>query len=273
VPDDLISKAESLFIERLENWFTYIFRNTNLPSHDITHHRRVWRYAKELIKSLSETGYDTTDDLTCKLIIACYLHDSGMALDRGPKHGTYSREFCLRFLTDNDLDIDNFSDVPEVISRHDDKEYIIKGIPTDLITILSVSDDLDALGLTGIYRYSEIYIERGTDLKKIGDLVLKNIALRYNHFIESFGFDKNLVKKHKKRYNEVVSFFEEYNRQVKDYQFNGNELSGNCGVIEVIANTIKRKQFSIEDIIKTGVNEDDEKVKVFFSKLEIELES
>ena len=273
MPDDLISKAELLYKEKLESWFIHIFSDTNLPSHDITHHRRVWCYTKKLIRTLSESRYDLAKDLPSKLIIASYLHDSGMAIDRGPKHGTYSREFCLRFFIEYNLDIENFSDVPEVISLHDDKEYIYKGSPTDLITILSVSDDLDALGLTGIYRYSEIYIERGTDLKKLGDLVLKNIASRYNHFIESFGFDKQLVKKHKKRYNEVVNFFEEYNKQVKDYQFNVNELSGNCGVIEVIANTIKQKPFSIEEIISNGVKEKDEIIKDFFRKLKIELES
>ena len=38
----------------------------------------------------------------------------------------------------------------------------------NLLTILSVADDLDAFGFIGIYRYSEIYLTRGIDPEKIG---------------------------------------------------------------------------------------------------------
>ena len=48
------------------------------------------------------------------------------------------------------------------------KIILIDGINNDLLTILSVSDDLDAFGYIGIYRYTEIYLTRGIDPEKIG---------------------------------------------------------------------------------------------------------
>ena len=42
-----------------------------------------------------------------------------------------------------------------------EKIYLRRQDRNDLLTVLSVADDLDAFGFTGIYRYSEIYLTRG----------------------------------------------------------------------------------------------------------------
>ena len=58
----------------------------------------------------------------------------------------------------------------------------------DLLNILSVADDLDAFGYTGIYRYSEIYLTRGISPKEIGNLIRENASRRYHNFEKIFGF-------------------------------------------------------------------------------------
>ena len=42
--------------------------------------------------------------------------------------------------------------------------------------MLSVADDLDAFGFTGIYRYSEIYLMRGINPNQLGHLIIENAA-------------------------------------------------------------------------------------------------
>jgi HD superfamily phosphodiesterase len=268
---ELLEKAESDYKNKIEVFFSHVFRQTFLPSHDLTHHKRVWNWAKELLNSLNLRGIEVSGDLTLKLLIGCYLHDSGMAVDKGDRHGVHSRLFCTRFLENNDLNISEFHDLLEVVEHHDDKGYNETSGPEELSTLLSVADDLDAFGKTGIYRYSEIYLERNKDLRKLGYLVLENVAGRYQHFIETFGYDKELVKRELNRYKEVENFFIEYNRQSKDYEFGGKSISGNCGVIEVIASTIKPGPYTFDDIIHKGMCERDETIRIFYRKLSLEI--
>ena len=42
-----------------------------------------------------------------------------------------------------------------------EKNIPVASKPNELLTILSVADDLDAFGFSGIFRYSEIYLIRG----------------------------------------------------------------------------------------------------------------
>ena len=172
--------------------------------------------------------------------------------------------FCRRFLEENNLDLELFKDLLSVVENHDDKEYFnkVKGKPVDLFTILSVSDDLDAFGITGIYRYSEIYLSRGINNKELGSLILENVAKRYQYFNNSFSFDNELLEKHTIRYNLVMDFFSEFNQTSK---------SGNFGVIEVIAETIRNKTYSINDIISNGLKTNDKSIIDFFRKLAQEI--
>jgi hypothetical protein len=259
---ELLNEVELKFKNRLEDYFSLIFKDIIIPSHDLTHHRRVWIYAKELLQSLNKHCINTHKDITEKLIIGCYLHDSGMAICSGKKHGYHSMLFCRSFLDENNLDPELFKDLLSVVENHDDKEYFNKGKAVDLFTILSVSDDLDAFGITGIYRYSEIYLSRGINIKELGSLILENVAKRYQYFNNSFSFDKELLEKHTIRYNMVVDFFSEFNQTSK---------SGNFGVIEVIDETIRNKTYSINDIISNGLKTNDKSIVDFFRKLAQEI--
>jgi HD superfamily phosphodiesterase len=263
--------TELKYKNKLEEYFSQIFRDIILPSHDLSHHKRVWNFAKELLQSLNNQNIEIRDDIPEKLIIGCYLHDSGMAIDRGIRHGHHSMLFCRRFLENNKLDVSDFTGLLSVLEKHDEKDYSTNGRPEDLFTILSAADDLDALGITGIYRYSEIYLARGKSIKELGPLVQENVAKRYDHFAGAFSQDSYLINKHKLRYNQVEDFFSEFNRLSGEYKFDGNAISGNCGVIEIIASRIKNKHYSINDIIADGLQSEDVIITDFYKRLAGEL--
>ena len=94
---ELLKEVEFKSKNRLEDYFSLIFKDVIIPSHDLTHHRRVWIYAKELLQSLNKHGIKIQKDILEQLIIGCYLHDSGMAMDSGIKHGHYSMFFLQTF--------------------------------------------------------------------------------------------------------------------------------------------------------------------------------
>lgn len=267
----LLKEAETGFQKKLEDYFTSIFSETNIPSHDLNHHRRVWYYAKELLASLDAYGIEVKDTYPEKLIIGCYLHDSGMSVDSGLKHGHHSALLCKKFLETNNLDVASFADLLSAIENHDNKEYTNKGKPGDLLTLLSVSDDLDAFGVVGVYRYSEIYLKRARKLKELGFLVLVNIASRFSNFSRIFSFDQKLVARHKERYQVVEDFFNEYNRLTEKHIFGSDNISGNCGIIELIAQSIENENHSINRLVMKGIKSKNQEVRKFYNELASEI--
>jgi hypothetical protein len=208
-----------------------------------------------------------------KLIIASYLHDLGMSADTGPRHGIKSRMLCEEFLRKYNLSECEFMDVLQAIENHDNKEYSPSGQEDNLLTILSVADDLDAFGLIGIYRYIEIYLTRHMPIRDLGYLINENSTNRYSHFVTSFGSDRALVEKHGSRYQIIITFFNEYNKQCNDYQFDASLPSGHCGVAEIIQNMIELNL--TPDQLYSHVKEisDDKVLNWYFSGLKNELSS
>jgi len=243
----LIESAENKYKQILEEYFISVYNENSLSSHGIDHHRRVWGYSKELLQLKAFKTTEQISQLPSKLIIACYLHDIGMSVDPGAKHGKHSRKLCLQFLTKNNLPESDFSEVLEAIEYHDNKDYNNNIHSDDLLTFLSVSDDLDAFGYTGIFRYVEIYLIRGIIPEKIGFMIRENAKKRYNNFLDTFESESEIVQKHIKRFNILDNFFIRYNEQLPSYQFGTKNLSGFCGVIEVIMflmkNNLQLKDF------------------------------
>lgn len=237
-----IESAELRFKQIVEDFFISIYDDKSLSSHGIDHHRRVWSYAKELLPLVAGQQPVSISQLPSKLIIASYLHDIGMSVDPGIRHGHHSRDLCIQFLTNNHLPENEYQDVLEAIENHDRKDYTGNTSVNDLLTILSVADDLDAFGFTGIYRYSEIYLTRGINPEEIGHLIKDNAGKRFDNFVKTFGFADELVLKHKKRFDILDNFFNEYNNQVISYKFGGQHPAGYCGVIEVLLNLINNKK-------------------------------
>ncbi|NMC38485.1 MAG: HD domain-containing protein [Bacteroidales bacterium] len=258
--NNLISGSEKRYRKKLENFFTLKWGDTFLWSHGLDHHKRVWHYAKELLAAsasvvagrnkFSETNVsDEPGNIdTDKLIMACYLHDLGMAADKGTRHGYLSREFGRIFLDEERLKIHEFTDLLDALEFHDNKEY--KNDPStgnELLKILSVADDLDAFGYIGIYRFLEIYLARRIDASVIGSEILKNAAGRFRYFEINYRHYDELYKKHKKRYMILDDFFSCHARQ-NGKGANENALENNSGGITEFFSKINNIRCTPEDI-------------------------
>lgn len=265
-----IASAENQYKQILEDFFMSVYDEKQLPSHGIDHHRRVWKYAKEILELLPPDN-DRFSDLPEKLIVACYMHDIGMAVDQGEKHGKQSRIFCSRLLANNNLPESDWDDVLDAIENHDKKEYEDNAENSDLLTLLSVSDDLDAFGFIGIYRYIEIYLTRRTDPHKMGYLIRENAETRFENFEETFVSQRMFVKKHRLRFNIIDNFFSKYNEQVISYNFGTNHPSGYCGVIELILRMKNDESDLMEYLTENVVNKYDPVIRNFLEGLKSEI--
>jgi HD superfamily phosphodiesterase len=263
-----IGTSETKYKTLLEIFFKKIFDETFLPSHGIDHHRRVWNFAKEILQHLENHGFESDQLLTDNLIIACYLHDSGMSVDAGFNHGLEGRRICERFLSENKLPVFEFSEAVLAIEHHDNKEYAIINRPDNLLTILSVADDLDAFGFAGIYRYLEIYIARNKSMAELGDLIISNCENRFNNFLRTYGFITQFRDKHSGRYEIITSFFQSYNQQVGSYVFDNQNTAGYCGVAEIIAQILKEKKPGFPPIL---LSHPDPVIQWFFVELKNEM--
>lgn len=209
-----IEFAEKKYRQLLEEFFNDKWGSSTLYSHDIDHHRRVWHYAKELLNYISSDVKNNEPLFPQKLLIACYLHDLGMSVDPEVRHGIHSRELCRLFLLKNNLAESVFGDVLDAVEHHDDKEYKTQGFNNnEILKILSVADDLDAFGYTGIYRYLEIYIARNIRPEVIGYEIRKNALGRFQNFELKYGNFPELIEKHRKRFLILYDFFACYNKE------------------------------------------------------------
>ena len=267
-----IASSETKYKNILEEFFREIFDISFLPSHGIDHHRRVWQYAKDVLYQLDDHGFQIEESLTDKLIITCFLHDVGMSVDPGFRHGAEGRKICERFLSQNKLFSEEYSDVLHAIEHHDDKEYTIINQPGDLLAILSAADDLDAFGFTGVYRYLEVYIARNTPLQELGYLIIENIQNRFQNFLRTYGFASGLVEKHTKRYSIVCSFFNSYNQHVPFYDFDSQLAIGYCGIAAIVMQKLIGDQ-SDRNIMSQFINYPDPVIQWFFAELKNEFEA
>jgi hypothetical protein len=265
-----IESSEKKFRNLLEEFFRKIYNNSFLPSHGIGHHQRVWHYAKEILHTIRDNGFETEPDLTDKLIISCFLHDSGMVVDPGINHGPESRKFCERFLYENNITETDFTDVLDTITNHDNKEYISKYHPSDLMSILSVADDLDAFGFIGIYRYLEIYLTRNKTLEELGFLITENSENRFRNFINTYSFSSQLIERHSLRFNIINSFFNEYNNQITSYKLDNKPTTGYCGIAKLIREMIQNN-LTEQQLINYSKDFPDPVIQWFFGELEHEL--
>lgn len=263
--------AENRFRQVLEDFFVTIYDEKSLISHGIEHHRRVWENARQLSCSLSTGNKTFNETFAENLIIVCFMHDIGMAIDPGFVHGRHSKALCIRFLREQNLQVEDFTDVLETIENHDNKEYNGTNEANDLLLVLSVADDLDAFGFTGIYRYSEIYLERKINFSSIGNKIRENARRRFENFEKYFGFSEELYEVHKIRYELLDSFFEKYNEQLDYYNFNTLNSSGYCGVLHLFSKMASEKIPLNEFLDNYDNYTNDPTIKWFFEGLIAEI--
>jgi hypothetical protein len=268
---DSIGSAENRYKQLLEDFFISVYNEQILSSHGIDHHRRVWIYAKELLNLIPLRKSVDISQFPTDLLIACYMHDIGMSINTGPKHGITSKNLCIRFLNQNHLPEKDFTESLNAIEFHDNKEYTANSDKDDILKILSVADDLDAFGFTGVYRYSEIYLIRGVESDKMGRLIRDNAEKRYKNFVKSFGEFDILIKKHGSRYKILDDFFGKYNEQLSSYYFGTSHPSGYCGVIELLRHMLDRRIELKEIYLEPEKFLVDPTIRWYFTELEKEL--
>ncbi len=268
-----IESAELRFKQILEDFFVSVYDDKNLLSHGIDHHRRVWCYGKTILSVPLRKHNSAPVCNPSKLIIACFLHDIGMSVETGPRHGKHSRELCLQFLEKNKLNEDDYHDLLDTIGNHDKKDYTSESERNDLLTVLSVADDLDAFGFTGIYRYSEIYLTRGISPYKLGHLILENAKNRFDNLEKTFDSRNAFVQKQRKRYEILGNFFLHYNKQVESYDFLKADPEGYCGLIQLFITLIKYKMEFKDFFREAEIYRDDIIIGPFLNGLKSEFSS
>lgn len=191
----------------MTSFFTERFGSTFLPSHNLDHHLRVWIYAVGIVSQLRTYGFQFSNEFISGLQIASLTHDIGLSVEKGEGHGKASRVIASEYPQLALLPESVKNEVLHTIEHHDRKDYTRISPPESMLSILSVADDLDALGYIGIYRYIEIYLERGAAPDSISETVTTNLSGRYLHLARVYGFLPEFIARHTIRYEIARDFF------------------------------------------------------------------
>lgn len=208
--EQYIVEAENKWLIRLYNYCQNLFSNKNIPSHDHTHHLRVWEYSKEIIQAL-DSAHEVNYELIESCLIASIFHDTGLTITLDENHGFESRKICEKYFSENNIEtLENFEIILNAIEKHDDKNYKHSHpSPNSVLSIICNADDLDAFGKIGVIRYAEIYLLRGINLNELPDSVIGNLDKRFFNFEKIYKDFSELYEKHKIRYLITRRFFEE----------------------------------------------------------------
>jgi hypothetical protein len=174
------------------------------------------------------------------VLVAAFFHDVGMVCSMDSEHGKLGSDLCRTYFSDREVRRpERFEEVLGSIEMHDVKdERIYRGIypgeSPDILSILSIADDLEALGTIGIYRYAEIYLQRGFSMKQLGNSILDNVSKRFNNIVQHGTGCPDVVERYRKQYDELTRFYEDYNRQLLPERLPRKIMSGPLGVVNHI---------------------------------------
>ena len=107
-----IDQAETTWLEVLYKHAKALFQNGSLPSHDHTHHLRVWNLCKSLLTEIASFNSRMDYELVYGILIAAFFHDLGMVFSTREDHGRLSRENCEQWFRDTGRE-----DVPLTTSK------------------------------------------------------------------------------------------------------------------------------------------------------------
>jgi HD superfamily phosphodiesterase len=266
-----VESAEKKLKQILEDFFVSVYDENSLPSHGLSHHRRVWNNARQLMAVPSRKDLAALID-PHELLIACYLHDIGMSEDPGTGHGIKSRKICEAFLGKNHIAQDQYPQLLHTIEHHDRKDYKTNQPPPPLLTLLSVADDLDAFGYIGIYRYAEIYLARGIETAIIGEKVIGNARGRYSYFLQEFGKDDHLRRLHSDRFLILQTFFRKLSTLSVVPDFRNSCNDGHWLLLLIIKNMYESGQSFHALMNELETHSDDPVILEFLTGLNRELE-
>jgi HD superfamily phosphodiesterase len=269
-----ISASEEKWLKLLFNYSKEKFTLTPLPSHDHFHHLRVWNYAKSILLDLSVPGIVYSREEIEAILIAVFFHDMGMIITRDKEHGLESRNLCRQFFSSRPLFTpSNIDLILDIIERHDDKDYAnyatVQHHPSPAV-ILNISDDLDAFGNIGVYRYTEIYHFRGISINELPSRILPNLEGRFQHFAQQLGQLQNLISLHRKRFERTRDFFINLEKELE----NCNSTEGIYqNIMQILIEFSNSSGSDIQDYLK-GIDKTDliPGVNKFFDDFLFELE-
>jgi len=273
-----IGQAEGNWLSALYSHAKKLYENTFLPSHDHTHHLRVWNISKQLMKEIASSGSFLTPELVEGVLIASFFHDLGMVESIREDHGRLGRLLCQSWFSESgQVPPAGFAGILEAIEMHDRKQARIYQDPEmvsspGILAILSVADDLEAMGVIGIYRYAEIYLLRDIPLKDLGHRILVNAEHRFSR-LHASGTASWIPGGYSQQYDELIHFYHLFNSQLQTADQAGEVLEGPVGVINYIRNPGLTRKIRPEDLCSLALEEGAEPaVSDFFNKLKHELE-
>lgn len=273
-----IKRVEDKWLEILFNYCKEKFSKKRLISHDYLHHLRTWFIAKELFQELWKNNVKITENDLEKTIIAIFSHDIGMTKTIGNNHGKVSREMCESFFRENKLEIiKGFGEVLEAIKKHSQEEYEnAKGAEEkprkDVFSVLKASDDLDALGAIGVFRYAEIYFLRKIPIKELPSKVLENLQERYNNLQNIYGDLREFSERQKERCDFIRNFYQDFKKEVDEKKYSERIFFDAIGVFNLLIKYITKGNVPMirisEKILK---NSSDRYVIEFFEQFNKEV--
>jgi len=232
----LISETENIWLNKLYLYIEDNFRNSFIPSHDHTHHLRVWNNAKALITSGNFAYEELSRDIIESILFATMFHDLGLTVTLSERHGAESAKIFNNYCQSISYYPAFFEKTFEAITIHDDKTYKNCDSQNIISTILNLADDLDSFGTIGIFRYAEIYTQRGIEIEKIPCRIIENITLRWNNFSKAIQLSP-LKAKVQNQFSEVINFFSPENQTEISYLLEALKLSE--GKYKTITNFIE----------------------------------
>lgn len=205
-----LAAAEAKYLNRFYDACKEIFGGCHMPSHDHTHHLRVWVYCKQLLRYAVQHGHSFSNDFVEALLAAALFHDIGLSRITDERHGPEGAELFKRYVASNpDVRLSLASDIVEAIRVHDLKSPSSLNTAFDLASILTICDNLDSFGYIGAYRYAEIYLIRGMSRDDVAPRSLINIEKRFKSFELHYAQLPEFYQEQKQRYIQACSVFKD----------------------------------------------------------------
>jgi len=273
-PDSLIQQVEQQWLQPLYEYVRTEFSKTWLPSHDHTHHLRVWTFAKDLAEALQREGRQFSKTQLEQLIIAVFFHDTGLTRTLDASHGKESREICKKFLEKHaSMPAEGLQEILDAVEKHDDKSYPQrihhgKKLPVDLLTMLAVCDDLDAFGAIGVFRYLEIYVRRGIAMESLAGKAIENLEKRFINLSSHYGKLEGFIQEQEKRCRYTLDFFRALDKQIRQDHGLWAE-KGPVAVVNILLEKVLHKKIHFARFPENPGS--DAPGKKYFQDLQIEL--